>query len=448
MRRRRRSNMTARASTQHVTDSAALLAGEIRRRLGPVAELADLPLVSIVVVSRDGVEHLRRLLGGLIELTDYPQLELILVDNGSSDESLDFIRSVEASFPISVVANPHNESFSDANNQAAELASGELLLFLNNDTEALEPGWLRELVACQRGSGAGAVAATLLCRDEEHEASFRYGYGVGHRGLAFREEGGMIHPVLHGWEADPLDERLGEDEERPAVGAACLLVDRAGFERVGGFSHGYVYGAEDVDLCLKLRAVGLNVLCSGRSVVIHHPVSTRRRAPFEEQRTRKLANRRLLWEHWGPKLRREYELSRLGEGDSPAEIEALGFCFHEAEPGVVAGLEEVAAALRSAGHRSLLLQDDRAEDALGLNYDVAVYVSGAGRYLPKPAQLNLLWPVGPPPPAIERSRYDLVLMEFADLSPGRDPAECAARLVSAAEARARETGFDTAPSHV
>jgi GT2 family glycosyltransferase len=281
-----------------------MLASEIRGRLGPPPELPSWPLVSVVVVSRDGVGHLRRLLAGLIERTDYPALELIVVDNGSSDDSLGFIRSVEAPFPILTLANPRNESFSDASNQGAEPANGELLLFLNNDIEPFEPGWLRELVACHADSQAGAVAATLICRDEEHERRFEHGYGVQHRGLAFVEEDGRVRPELRGWEDDPLDDELGVDVECEAIAAACLLIASATYDEVGGFTPGYFYGSEDVDLCLKLRSAGMRTVCSGRSVAIHHPVSTRRTIPFEKAREIKLANLELLWERWGPSLDR------------------------------------------------------------------------------------------------------------------------------------------------
>lgn len=433
---------------------AAALAAEVRRRLGPVATLPDWPLVSIVVLNRDGAGMLRRMVAGLTEHTDYPDLELILVDNGSTDDSLDFIRRVEAPFPISILANPHNESFSDGCNQGAAPASGDLLLFLNNDAEPFEPGWLRELVGCLRRSGAGAVGATLVCLDEEHEASFRHGYGVQHRGLAFREEEGMIHPVLHGWEADPLDERLGVDEERGAVAAACLLVERDAFERVGGFSHGYVYGAEDIDLCLKLRATGLDVVCSGRSVAIHHPVSTRRAAPFEEERGRKLANRRVLWERWGPKLRREYELDRLDGGGIWAtdpvdaggaaaalptreEVEALSFCIRAADPDATADLDAIAGELRQAGRRCLLLTGKHAEDPAGLNYDVALHVEQGTRYVPKPGQLNVLWA---PTADIEigttkRTLYDLVL------AGAENSDRFVTHLIAAVEAGIEDSGY-------
>jgi GT2 family glycosyltransferase len=397
------------------------LAAEIRRRLGPPPELPAWPLVSIVVLNRNGADHLRRLLPGLTERTDYLNLELILVDNASSDESLDFIRTVAAPFPISILANHHNESFSDACNQGAELASGELLLFLNNDIEPFEPGWLRELVACRQGSGAAAVAATLICLDEEHEVSRPYGYGVQHRGLEFREEkDGMVHPALHGWEADPLDECLGEDAERPAVAAACLLIGRDAFEKVCGFTHGYIYGGEDVDLSLELRTAGLGVLCSGRSIAIHHPASTRRAAPFAEERARKLANRRLLWERWGSKMRREYELGG-GGGRRPEAAMALGYCLKAADLGGGPDsadeaatrelLESLREALVSSGRRCLVLGGAEVEDPRGLEYDVAVHFKGSVRYIPKPAQLNVLWSIDDLDALspIECSRYDLVV---------------------------------------
>lgn len=278
------------------------LATEIRGRLGPAPAATPPPQVSIVVPTHDGAELLRRMLDGLAERTDYAHWELIVVDNASSDGTSELLQEEGRSLPLSVVVNEANESFSDACNQGAALAGGELLLFMNNDVEPFESGWLQELVACTGAVGDGAVAATLVCRDEEHGRSFRYGYGVQHRGHSFQPEDGRRVPVLRGWEADPLDEALGEDMECDAVGAACLMVPRAAFEQVGGFSGGYFYGCEDVDLCLKLRAAGMRIVCSGRSIAVHHPVSTRRRVPFEQARRVKLANRQLLWERWGPQL--------------------------------------------------------------------------------------------------------------------------------------------------
>lgn len=403
------------------------LAADIRGRLGPVPEPAEPPLVSVVVVNRDGVEHLQRLLAGLVEHTDYPRLELILVDNGSSDGSLDLARSAEVPFPVSIVANRHNESFSDANNQGRARARGELLLFLNNDIEPFESGWLRELVACLQDGGDRAVGATLLFPHEDRDR-FPDGYAVQYRGLRFRDEAGRIAPALHDWEADPFDARFGEDAESPAVIAACLLVEAAAFDDVGGFTHGYLYGAEDVDLCLKLRATGTQVICSGRSLLIHRPGSTRRQIVFEEARERKLRNHRLLGEHWGPLLRRHHDLDALAGGGmwvqagreggaraaSTAEVEAPGICIRASDPPPLGAgedpVEELRASAAAGGRRCLVLRGEEVDDPRGLEYDIAIHVAGRRRYLPAPGQLNVLWELGGANRSDhDRSAYDLTL---------------------------------------
>jgi hypothetical protein len=196
------------------------------------------------------------------------------------------------------------------------------------------------------------------------------------------------------------------DEEPPAVAAACLLVERDAFDCVGGFTHGYVYGAEDIDLSLKLRDAGLPALLSGRSVAIHHPVSTRRTAPFEQERARKRANRLVLWERWGPRLRRDFELARSSGGEWPP-----GVCIKAADPATAPDLHAVRVALEDRGLRCLVLCDELAEHPLGLNYELAVHVHGRVRYVPKPGQRGLLWipPGAPRCDSIERVRYELVI---------------------------------------
>jgi GT2 family glycosyltransferase len=466
------------------------LAAEIRARLGPPPELSQWPLVSIIVLNRDGAGLLRRLMAGLIERTDYPSLELILVDNASGDDSVELARNIEAPFPISIVANHHNESFADGCNQGAELAAGELLLFLNNDAEPFEAGWLRELVACLRPSAVGAVAPTLL-EPVEGGAATAGAYRVHQRGLLAREEGGGFATGYRDRGVDPLGEALGADVEAIALVAAALLVGRETFDEVGGFSHGYWYGPEDVDFGLKLRERGLISLCSGRSLLIHPPNSTLDAIESEQRSEWVRGNRRLFAERWGPRARRECRLDRLrggglwvdpeSEGPAPpgytqAEIEALGFCFKaDAAPAaaVPAGsasgppLDELSVALRARGYRALVLRGAEVESPAALDHDIAVHIRGPLRHIPKPGQLNVLWVVshGEELSAIECARYDLVLTGSPDLARRlRDeglkipvttldqaelahPEPLAAALADAVEARAQQIGLRARVDH-
>ena len=218
------------------------LAREIRGRIGPVPERAEWPPVSIVVLNRNGLGHLRRLFPGLRDRTDYPSFEVVLVDNGSTDGSAEFAKSFEAGFPVRLIENAGNTLFSTGNDQGAGVANNELLLFLNNDIEPFEPGWLKELVACMESSRSSAVGALLLYPggDDHRMAS---GYAIQHRGIKLRRDStlGAVRAYNLG-NVDALGEHLGVDARYPAATAACLLIRREAFDSVGGFTKVYRYG--------------------------------------------------------------------------------------------------------------------------------------------------------------------------------------------------------------
>src|SRR5436190_2040611 len=103
-----------------------------------------LPSVSVVVLNYNGLKHLDPCFRSLTNL-DYPadRLELLLLDNGSTDDSLAFMRE---HFPsVRLEQSPTNLGFAAGNNLGAERAKGQYVAFLNNDTR-VEPTWLKELV--------------------------------------------------------------------------------------------------------------------------------------------------------------------------------------------------------------------------------------------------------------------------------------------------------------
>lgn len=286
----------------------AALARRLRAELGPPPRREEWPPVSIVVLNRDGEDHLRLLLPRLAEATAYPTLELVLVDNGSRDGSVDFARSAELPFPVTVIENEQNLSFSDANDDGAERARYDHILFLNNDIEPFEPGWLKELVASLERDDAAAAGAMLL-HGEESGSRHASGYLVQHTGIELASEAGRVIPVNSGDGGELC--LLGPDARVPAATAACLLVRREAFRSVGGFTTGFQWGWEDVDFGLALHAAGEEVLCCRRSVLFHNESSTRFSKGKDWRRQTKEVNRRLFAERWGPQVRREYLLDRI-----------------------------------------------------------------------------------------------------------------------------------------
>jgi O-antigen biosynthesis protein len=285
------------------------LASELRGRLGPPPERARWPSVSIIVPTRDGRHHLERLFAGLIEHTRYPDLEVVVVDNGSTDGTLAYLQALRTPFPLHVVVNEENLSFAQANDRGVERGGGELLLFLNNDIEPFEEGWLRELVCALQTDGVEAVGATLLHPEDptrpEDEPR------VQHRTIRFRWQDGMVKGFNDGDGSGLWEGQFGVELRAPAVTAACMLISRESFARVGGFGAGYRYGTEDVDLGLKLLVSGAESAGVGRSVLIHRESSSQNRASRDFRRLNRLENRRLFLECWGPQAMREYRLARL-----------------------------------------------------------------------------------------------------------------------------------------
>ena len=285
------------------------LAVQVRERVGPVPERADWPFVSAIVPTRNGRHHLERLFAGLTAHTDYPEFEVVLVDNASSDDSLAYLDALRTPFAVHVVANEDNLTFTEANNRGVQRARGELLLFLNNDVEPFERGWLKELVAALDSDGVEAVGATLL-----HPEDLALPAGeplVQHRVVRFRWQDEMVKGFNDGDGEALWEGAFGIELRAPAVTAACMLIERSSYERVGGFGGGYRYGTEDVDLGLKLLVSGGESAGVGRSLLFHRESSTQNRATSDFRRLNRLENRRLFLECWGPQIRREYRLGRL-----------------------------------------------------------------------------------------------------------------------------------------
>jgi|GEM_PF-1090610 len=298
------------AQEQELSRRRTVLAARLRERFGEPPVREQWPLVSAIVPTRDGLHHLKRLFAGLIEHTSYAALEVLVIDNASSDGTLDYLDTLQTPFPVRVLSSEENLSFAEANARGVKQAQGDLLLFLNNDIEPFEPNWLKELVCALDSDGVEAVGATLL-HPEDLDTGAAAEPRVQHRAIRFRWQDEMIKGFNHGDGEELWEGSFGVDSRAPAVTAACMLIARSSFERVGGFDGAYRYGTEDVDLGLKLLAGGAESVGVGRAVLYHRESSTQNRASSDFRRLNRLENRRLFLERWAPLVAREYRLARL-----------------------------------------------------------------------------------------------------------------------------------------
>lgn len=216
--------------------------------------LRDGPRVSVIIPTRDRADLLVPLVEDLFQRTDYRRLEVIVVDHESTDQDLlDFYEQNAANpaFRSLPFSGPFN--YAAMNNMAAAKASGELLLFMNNDMRVLHADWLEEMAGHGLRPEIGAVGAKLLYPDDT----------VQHCGLVLGIKGGVAESLFTGQPAGHVGYagRTHILQDVSAVTAACMLVRRGVFEESGGFDEFNLPVAfNDVDLCLRLGQAGYRIL--------------------------------------------------------------------------------------------------------------------------------------------------------------------------------------------
>ena len=233
------------------------------------------PLVSIIILNRNGLTHLKRLFNDFSKKTDYSNFECIIVDNNSDDSSVDYLKSLNVNFPLKIIENDENMSFSKANNESCKIANGEYILLLNNDIEPTF-GWLNEMMGVMlNNDNVGSVGAKLVFPYYENKP--KQSYKIQHSGdiLSFRKKPYTIYAYNQNKFADPFDSKVNDLKKVVSVTAAAILIKKSIYEEVGGLDEGYIYGYEDVDFSLKLNQRGYDIWYCPSALLFHHESSTR-----------------------------------------------------------------------------------------------------------------------------------------------------------------------------
>ncbi|MGH9177910.1 MAG: glycosyltransferase, partial [Acidimicrobiales bacterium] len=229
-------------------------------------ELPRWPKASVIIATRHNRPLMTRCLS-TVATTDYPQFEVVVVDNGGRTPANDAWYEEQAG-PLDLRVEWWDQPFnySAVNNRAARRATGEVVVFLNDDTEVLDPGWLKEMVGWARHPGIGAVGIQLL--DAEGRIQFA-GTVLGLGGFADHVFQGMAPG------SDSLLGPTGWYRNVMAVTGACLAVRRDLFERVGGFDERFELCGSDVAFGIDLRLAGFRNVCSPFSPLRHLESATR-----------------------------------------------------------------------------------------------------------------------------------------------------------------------------
>ena len=222
--------------------------------------------VTIIIATR----HNRELLEGAFELVrsaDYPALELIIVDNGGqSPDNEAWYQNRVGDLSPRIIWWDEPFNYSAVNNRAVEKATGDVLVFLNDDTSPGHPQWLRHLVGWAQRPEIGVAGLQLI---DDHGLIQFGGVIMGMTGLAGHLFQGM---------APQSDTLLGPTDwtrNTVAVTGACLAIRRSVFEEVGGFDERLELCGSDVVLGLRVRQAGYRNVVSAATPITHRESATR-----------------------------------------------------------------------------------------------------------------------------------------------------------------------------
>jgi GT2 family glycosyltransferase/glycosyltransferase involved in cell wall biosynthesis len=224
------------------------------------------PLVSIIIPTRNGHHLISRCIDTLVAKTLYPNYEILVIDNGSDEPAtLDYFRQIESD-RIAVLRYDAPFNYSAINNHGIRHARGSIVALLNNDLEIIHGEWLDEMVSQAVRPEIGCVGALLYYPNDTIQHA---GVAIGMGGVA----GHLFRDFPRGTDGRCNRARLTQNFS--AVTAACLVVRRDVFEKVGGLDESLAVAFNDIDFCLRVRATGLRNLWTPFAELYHHESASR-----------------------------------------------------------------------------------------------------------------------------------------------------------------------------
>lgn len=251
---------------------------------------AILPLVSIIIPTRDGMDVLKPCIETLMDKTVYKNYDIVILDNGSEkQETLDYLKKLSERPNVQIVRDEGEFNYSRINNLAVSHSKGELICLLNNDIEIIDKDWLSEMVSIAVRKEVGCVGAKLLYPDGTlQHAGVILGLGGfaahSHRGLSGNSPGYFCRAQVR--------------QQLSAVTGACLLIRRDVYDAVGGLDEAFQVAYNDVDFCLRVQALGYQNIYTPFATLVHHESKTRGGDVGSEKTKRFDQEKALLLNRW------------------------------------------------------------------------------------------------------------------------------------------------------
>ncbi len=219
-------------------------------------------LVSIIIPNKDHIQDLKKCVNSILKQSTYKNFEIIIVENNSTEKkTFAYYEELKNNSQIRIVTHKQKGfNFSAICNDGASMAKGEYFLFLNNDTEVITPNWIEELLMYAQREDVGVVGCKLFYPDNT----------IQHAGVVIGAGGVAAVVIPH------IDYRNDFVCNYSAVTGACMMISKKLFEQVGTFDeHIFKVAYNDIDLCLKIRALNKLVVYTPFAQLYHYESKSR-----------------------------------------------------------------------------------------------------------------------------------------------------------------------------
>lgn len=247
-------------------------------------------LVTIIIPNHNNSEELTRCIGSILLRSSHNDFEILVVDNNSNPEIEFYYSKIKDLDPrIRILRWDRPFNFHSLNNWAVNFAEGEVLLFLNNDTEVISKDWLEEMISFCIRKDVGFVGAKLVYPNKT----------IQHAGITIGKGGIAGHDFLY----YPIDDpgyfgKLVQVRNVSAVTGACMMTRKKVFIELGGFDENFELAYGDVDICLRALGKGYLNVWTPYALLYHYESKTRGYENTPEKKDRFLREKALFLEKW------------------------------------------------------------------------------------------------------------------------------------------------------
>lgn len=219
--------------------------------------------LGVIILNWNGRGLLEKFIPAASKFTISDQADLIVADNGSTDDSVEWLRRNHPE--VRIISFEKNHGFAEGYNRAIELAEYEYVTLLNSDVEVTEGWWQPILSFLENNPDVGAVQPKILSYSDK--SSFEYA------GAAGGYLDSLGYPYCRGRLFDIVEKDNGQYDGAPAdvawASGACLTMPREVYRRLGGLDPEFFAHMEEIDLCCRVHLAGLRVCALSGSHVYH-----------------------------------------------------------------------------------------------------------------------------------------------------------------------------------